>query len=364
MKLRIKQYTIIWISLIIAGLLIVSSVNYAIDPAHLFHAKIYEQGIANLILEGKNVAGVTNYDERLIQKMVVSNMPEKKDVIVLGSSRSMQIRSALFPGMSFYNNSVSGATIEDFLAIYSLYEQHGITPSIIVMGLDPWLLNANNNQSRWQTLGDEYRYIANKISAPLNVGKNVSNTREKLIQLVSLAYFKQSVSDALSKKTGKYFATADNESTGNEILADGSLVYDVNTRGLSVADVEASAISYAKADPVYSLGDFSQIDKNLLNTFTLFIDYLQSKNIRCIFYLPPYHPAAYAILSQSDRYKIITEVENTFRQIAEQKGITVLGSYDPGRAQSAPDDFFDGMHPKEISIARSFAELPPLIIKK
>lgn len=42
--------------------------NYRQDPGKLFQNGKYEQGIANLLSAGKNVTGLGNYDDRLLQK--------------------------------------------------------------------------------------------------------------------------------------------------------------------------------------------------------------------------------------------------------------------------------------------------------
>ena len=89
---------------------------------------------------------ITTYIE-LLQK--------PKDVIVLGSSRSMQIGKQLFDGFDFFNNAVSGGSLEDHLAIYAMYRQHDLLPGTVILGLDPWIFNANNGQTRWHSIAPE-----------------------------------------------------------------------------------------------------------------------------------------------------------------------------------------------------------------
>jgi hypothetical protein len=347
------------------GLIIVSLINYTSDPAHLYEDGKYEKGMVDLLLAGSNVANVANYNERIFQKIYISNMPDRKEVFVLGSSRSMQIRSGLFPGMSFFNHSVSGATLEDYLAFYGAYEQRGFKPSIIVFGLDPWILNANKQSDGWTVHFEEYLYMAKQLSIPYaRKYKGTNDNAAKLLELISLKYFRQSFREMLYGQTGVYYPTSDNDCEQGGLLTDGSRVFPPpwgNEAPVDV-DLEASAISFAKDNPVF-LGNFTEIDEESLNTFTLFIDYLQSKGVLCIFYLPSYHPSAYSILSQSKDYKIILQVENTFRQLARQKDITVLGGYDPANSQSSAEEFFDGMHPKESSVKKAFSALPGIMSK-
>ena len=108
----------------------------------------FEKGIADILLSGHNVANIGNYDERLLQKDIIQNDQRQIDIIVLGSSRSMQINSQtindIFQDQIFFNHAVSGASVEDYIAILDLYLEKNALPSTIIIGVDPWILNSNN----------------------------------------------------------------------------------------------------------------------------------------------------------------------------------------------------------------------------
>lgn len=60
-------------------------VNYLVDPANIFKINKYEKNIAEILLKELNVANISNYDERLLQKHYVKGLQNEKDIIVLGS---------------------------------------------------------------------------------------------------------------------------------------------------------------------------------------------------------------------------------------------------------------------------------------
>ena len=131
---------IIWkFAFFLPVLILFLSVNYWVDPANRFSGGKYERGLAELVLAGKHAANVTDYDERVFEKFYIAGTTHKKDLIVLGSSRTLPIGAAsgLFRDKNYFNNSVSGASLEDLMAIYSLWRQKGLLPSAIVLGLDP-----------------------------------------------------------------------------------------------------------------------------------------------------------------------------------------------------------------------------------
>ncbi len=144
------------LSLLAPIFLFVILINYFVDPAHILCKtdRSYEEGMAALLLKGLNVADASNYDERLLQEFYIKGLTEsdRKEIIVLGSSRAGQICSNLFPLASFFNNSVSGGSLEDYVAITGIYLGKGLLPKEVILGIDPWLFNRNNGQNRWKSI--------------------------------------------------------------------------------------------------------------------------------------------------------------------------------------------------------------------
>lgn len=92
--------------------LVMVGANYRLDPAHLFHGHEYA-AIARMLLEGQNVANLLDFDERLLQRHYLEGMTEPLEVVVLGSSRTQQIRADFFPGRRFLNSSVNHGSLRD-----------------------------------------------------------------------------------------------------------------------------------------------------------------------------------------------------------------------------------------------------------
>lgn len=167
-------------------LIILISINYFGDAAKLFNIG-YEKKIASIISEGNYVTNISNYDERILQKEIINNTNKRPDILIIGSSRIMLINNTYFPNQRIINNSVSGAGIEDIIAIYQMYKTKDLLPNRIIIGIDPWLFNENNEQKRWLSLKDEYNAFFNK---PPSV--NLKNKIE-LKELLSFSYFQNSI---------------------------------------------------------------------------------------------------------------------------------------------------------------------------
>lgn len=190
-------------------LVIIVGVNYFVDPVNLFHGEQYVKGIANYLLKGKNVTNVYNstLDERLLQKYFIEKLKECPDIVVLGSSTIFLINSTFFNNNTLINNGVGGASIEDILAIYRLYEKKGFRPNKIILGLDPWLLNDNNGLKMWKTLSLEYFEMLKELGSYNKELSQSTAVPEKWKEIVSISYFKTSIDFLFAHKSKKYFPT-------------------------------------------------------------------------------------------------------------------------------------------------------------
>jgi hypothetical protein len=342
-------------------LLVMIGFNYFVDPANIFKGSEYYQNIAKLLLSGKNIANLVNFDERLLKKYYLDGMTEKKDVIVLGSSRVMLINSDMFKGYSFYNNGVSSASLEDDMAIYWTYRKKGLIPRVAIIGLDPWLLNKFNGNQAFQPINKEYE----EISAHLGISNGQPQASgifsSKYFELVSPKYFQSAVRFWLlhlkenKKDSGDYYPTTDTVADDIIRRADGSISYNTKYRNTDPAEVRSLAVAFANDNPSM-LNHFIRLDPALMDEFDKFINLLTEDKVKVVFYLPPYHPAAYGILVKSPNYAIIKDVQDFFENYAKDKNITLIGSYDPSDYNLQESDFYDAMHQNVQSINKMFSE--------
>jgi len=314
------------------------SVNYVGDAANLF-SKNFEMKVAEGILSGNNVTNVSDYNERLLQKYVVTRSSLCPDILVLGSSRTMEISSAYFPGRSFFNNSVSGATIEDLTGIYELYEQKKCHPKNIIIGLDPWTLNKNNGQVRWQSLAREYNIFLRELKMDTVPNEETVN---KYSQLISPSYFMASLR-ALGKSKKPLPVKTDVNSTFTR-LRDGGVSYGDDHRNLTLLQIEAKAREYAAVNNIYSVEKFDELSPGVVFVLEHFIAKLKREGISVTFFLSPYNPIVYHIFETNNQYKEIRQSEIYYRSLASKYNITVLGSFDPQVCGMDQSFFYDGMH--------------------
>lgn len=351
--MNFKKNIIITLTIIFISLFAVATFNYTVDPAQIFHKDNTEQNIADIIIkQQKNVVLSTNLDDRLIQKHCIVDMQTSPSIIALGSSRIMQLQQATFAS-SFFNNGVAGASLEDILAIYFMYEDKDNQPQTIIIAVEPWLLNKNNDQTRWKSISQEYDK-ANNILQNKHATKN--SHLEKYGELISLPYLREAIKRVLHKTDNQkiFYATDDIPKDSLAKLKDGSVTYPISSTDISSEEIDKLATEYANTTPIYSLGKYSELDVNLQEQFENFIHYLKQRNKEIIFFFPPYHPIPYKVITNKKEYENVLKAQTYFKNFALANNIKIIGSYDPQAMQLTSKDFFDGMHMQEKSINKLF----------
>ncbi len=332
--------------------LFVSGMNYIVDPARYFHVGMYEWKMADILLHGKNVATPSFFNDRRLQKYIIEGFHEKKDVLVLGSSRTMLISARMLGTTRFFNHSVNGALLEDFIALYEVLREKKFIPRTVILGLDPWLLNKNTGLENWKSLQTYYEKGAARLGLKgkwdeyLGLDRFVPYT---YFMLISPVYFKISLFSRISRfrlrnhtAEKMFYATAQPEGNDPILHPDGTRSYRKALREKSVEDVRKLAYDYVNVKPVYALESFTELDNAAQKKLETFVGSLKKDGVNVIFFFVPYHPVTYRLLAASQNYKIILD--------AQKNGIIRIGSYNPAELSCGEEDFYDGMHPKSGAI--------------
>jgi hypothetical protein len=334
-------------------------INFFIDPANIFKKSIYET-IVNHLIEDKNVTNIPNLDERLLQKLYINLLNKCPDEIVLGSSRIMQIGNASnIQRTNLINNGVSGASLEDILSIYYLYVKKGCKIKKITLGLDPYFLNDNHGQNRWITLETEFIDCYNQLFEQKKGYRNPL-FEDKYKELFSLAYFRSSLDYLKSGNNKQVHSTENHNNKKMTRLTDGTITYDYDTRNISIDKSDKSVKQAIINQPLYSMQGFLELSVYYKDLFSLFIEHVIQNNIEIEFVFIPLHPLLFNYLQNDPNYKMFFEAEKFYQEIASEKQIKIIGSFDPNSYNLEHLNFYDGFHCKEEVIELLFTDIIPM----
>tara|TARA_B110000902_G_scaffold227860_1_gene267471 strand:+ start:4567 stop:5847 length:1281 start_codon:yes stop_codon:yes gene_type:complete len=165
-----------------------------------------ESKIVNLNSLGYNI---TNYkmNERIVAKTRPSYLNHSQDVLILGSSRVMKIDESFFKEKNIINAGISGAILQDLLAIYYSYYKNNIKPKSIIIGIDPWLLN--NNDIRWKVIKDDFEKMKKVMRSQVVEDSVSSQQRIKLKNLYHDSLFTFSPIDSINIENSYSFLMSD-----------------------------------------------------------------------------------------------------------------------------------------------------------
>ncbi len=329
----------------------------------------YAKTVAGALDEGHAVSFATNdFPDRCVTERLIASWSRAKDVVAVGSSRTMQITQALFPG-TFYNASLWAARMNEYFAVVHLLEQHHRLPKKMIIGLDPHSVDGFDEDPRWIMLADEgtsalfksafaldghrgaaLRAALSSAAAAVKVGAS------RLAGHLSYASLRQAT------KTLRSCWCLDRYERATEItparpgkhlvkLPDGSVIYEERLRTVPKEELRESGRKAAAG----MLATRHAIAPHKLDQLWVLIAWLRAMHVEPIVWLAPFGPEEYSMIEDSANGAMILELEQLLRKEAPARGFTVVGSYDPRRIPCAVDDFLDWWHPQRDCVARAFS---------
>ena len=330
--------------------LLVGTTNAVVDPGRVIRADAHAARMALILVAGRAIEQPGNYDERLLQRAYVRGLQQPPEVIVLGSSRSMGVGQELFPSRRFFNHSVSGATIEDYLAVYGMYLRRGWRPSLVVLGIDPWVLNRQHQQLRWASYAEEYEKTARRWGLPVRPGTRAQSsvwTLRRLSALLSPSYFQTSLATLRDRHAASRGAPSIKR-------ADGVLEDAQNLSRSTPEEVRERVAAMLARRPIDWLGSFTALDPAACQALEALIEDLHAHGADALVLLSPYHPDVYDQLATLPEYRMVLEAERSIKELARRHHVRVIGSYDPRACHCVATDFSDGMHMTIRAVQRLF----------
>lgn len=298
------------------------------------------------------IAGADENDRQELRARVAL-MPAAYDVIVLGSSRSLQIYGGMFPGKTFLNASVYGGQIRDEIGIYELLREQGRLPKILIVNLDPQTIQTptpTGYRGLWLAVSGEYYRAMARMGLNRPIWDSWAEWANKLleqVQLVSPVLLQQSLAHAFQWSTAEPFAGAlwDMEHPHPTFairMPDRALVYSQQMSAPTRTQLEASAMTLMGSRKA---GPNQQRDLNAQREFETFVRAVHADGVQLIFFLAPFHPLYTEHLNGTPGDKFLQETEEYYNTFARELHIAVVGSFRAQRVSCGENDFFDVLHP-------------------
>lgn len=327
------------------ALMIISFVDYYVDAyasVRITYTEIAED------LENGNVILGTDIplSERKMKWACVNNM-EKKDFVILGSSRSAMFTADRFTEESFYNMWQSGgATVNDYLAeVYLLYSQNKL-PERMLIEISPSVFNINSGEQRWLEWEDNVSCMRMLLDEDTNAMSYGQTLGIGWTDLVSPSYFQYNFEELLKGNRVWIRKTQESENADYNVhWSDGSLMYSREfTKRYSAEQITDLTDEICEDKSIYCCSDYNELDVVYQENFEKLIAFLIERGVEVSFYLPPYSEPMYHCVITDEAYAMIPEVERYILQFADENQLKVYGSFDPEGSTLELSDFYDPYH--------------------
>ena len=310
-------------------LVLFSLINY-----NYFSSKNSTEARLAKLLVNNNAVYSTKMDERKFIKNRIIHENLKPKVLVIGSSRIMQISNDNF-NKQILNLGVSGASVEDHIAI-TLMALEKFNVDTILLGADPWLFNDFANQLRWKSISEEYKNSLKSIQIKSKDYNIIENKNEREIHFFYERFLEKLYGFMNIRKLDLELKGSQiNNLTKDVILRDGKRLQASKKieEKIKANVIEYSMYQYKFSDEYYEI-------------YKSFIEHLTNvHNKEVILVLPPYYLPSYKLTTQEKPFYL--DLESKFKELSKATNIKIIGSYDASSVPCDDNEFYDYMHPKD-----------------
>jgi len=287
---------------------------------------------------------------RRLDALVRAHTPP--DVIILGSSRVMQIRPsyvAALAGGTAFNYGVSAAGPVDWYAQIHYLISHGAKPKMIILGVDEFCFG--DASSRWQLQNFGHAGLAWHLpTRDFLLGGVLENVDPQNTRSSYHEMFKRSDDNPLNFSNRSEY-----------VLSDGYMIYKHAT---DIATIRAMALEFLKKNAADNDGAATSITPRRTEMFDGLLDLCHDQGIQVRVMLLPLHPEyARIIMSKQHLRKTWHDVAAYLAQTCPKHNATFNNFSDPKSFGGDPNEFWDGAHVTAENARRmmnALFGLPPL----
>ncbi|HEY8963387.1 MAG TPA: hypothetical protein VIN59_02865 [Alphaproteobacteria bacterium] len=343
--MQARVYIIVFFGTLALALGAIASVNWYADANGVYRGNArQEEARAYVSALLQSPYGLVAHNDERSVKFELARQTDA-DCYTTGSSHEMEIAANTFPAIRDHctkhiNLGLAGGTYEDLVTSLSILLTHRHLKHVFI-GIEPWMFRWNadvrlseqrdvNAQAR-KTLGlvdtaianDHFDMAANLLNGSYfyaNVKRMLHPTPTETTQ-----NFKEMQKDARNLLDDEHV-----------FRPDGTYHYSVNFMKATPTPIgQVGNGEYKIAKPY--------LDPTLTKEFENLIQSVLDRGIDITFLIMPYHPKVLECGSK-DVCDAFMAVETYARKVAGEKGINVIGGYDPAPMKLKPDDFYDVMH--------------------
>jgi hypothetical protein len=236
--------------------------NYFVDSAGLFFHSFQGRKISQSSEQALVVP--SNHNQRKAKQFYLS-MTKDVDIVVLGSSRGLQLGTTELKNKKILNLSVSTASIDEYWEFYKLLNERKINYKVLLINLDIWQFNENAQGDHLEDFKKDFSFR--------HIRKQFQSSLTNLISFENFISNLKYIKSNYGKFSSLYSIIPLNELKGQftAYKADGEYVYESIHLPIFTKLEDLHKIVYPqyfdnKDSYVFGNYEFSQRKLDILNT--------------------------------------------------------------------------------------------------
>lgn len=336
-------------------LCLVAGVNFRVDPIGIYKkaGNTYdstEYRIAQELIAGKRVEIIQKIDDRRVHQFLIEGQSRIPDLIILGSSRAMDIGGGLTSKTRIMNHALMGAILMDYLGIVSRYEKKGQLPKSMVLLIDPVMFESfDGMEQNWDFKMDAQEQLA-RMGISIR-GLPMGALSDRWLNIVSLSYFQKSIQTWHQLRGRDPYKVVEDYVAPDMLWPDGRRLIDM---GGLVSSIKIRRAAFQHQYTSLMGRHYSVVrEEQLKNVLEKFIEYLTARHVDITLCLLPFHPVEYmSFLEMRGKWVAfdILKLEDYCHGLARKFGLKIVGSYDPVVYGLENEDFKDGEHLRSAAV--------------
>ena len=303
-------------------LCLVAGVNFRVDPIGIYKKAgnkydSTEYRIAQELIAGKRVEIIQKIDDRHVHQFLIEGQSRIPDLIILGSSRAMDIGGGPPSKTRIMNHALMGAVLMDYLGIVSQYEKKGQLPKSMVLLIDPGMFESfDGMEQNW-----DFKMDAQELLARMGIsirGLPMGALSDRWLNIVSLSYFQKSIKTWHQSRGRDPYKVVEDYVVPDMLWPDGRRLIDM---GELVSSAKIRRIAFQHYYTSVFGRHYSVVrEQQLKRVLERFIEYLVERHVEITLCLVPFHPVEYrAFLVMREKWGAfdILKLEDYCHRLAE-----------------------------------------------
>jgi hypothetical protein len=316
--------------------------------------------VAEYQLQDERIIFGRGFRDEFNEYKLISTRLRHPAVLALGSSRSMQYRSAMFePGSHVFYNA--GGTINSIYGLRLFLEQLDpqYYPEVLILPLDPEWFNPYYSNATFR------QAIAVSEETDISLATMLNLSRLLFVDLVNGRRNLSELIDRVSQgQDPLYHAPAiglDALTVSNGFRSDGSRVYGHLILAPQSVEERFAEVRERMGQGIRRMEYSDTLYEEAFDELSRLYTFCKENSIQVVSYSPPYPPSIYDEIENSHHYEYLKILPERLEQIALAEGYPYHNFLD-GEKVATDEDFLDGFHGSDyvyLNMLIAFTEQSP-----